>query len=123
MSAPICDFCNGGAATHALRGDDLAAIARGTYGTVVAALSGAWHSCDACLPYVERGDTDGLADFVTRAAHGPPELLRLTSAEFRRDVFRQLYKRVLPQLGAPQPLGREAVGAGGALPSEPGAKP
>ena len=83
MSGRICDFCNGTEASYALRCDDLALQATGTYGTAVAALSGAWHACDACLPFIERGDPDGLADYVTRAGHGPP-----------------------------QPLGREAVGVG-----------
>ena len=108
-----CDFCNGTEASWALDCDNLAAIASGAYGTAVAAQPGAWHACDACLPYIQRGDADGLADHVTRAGHGPPELLRMTSEAFRRDVFKALYRKVLPLLGAPVPLSREAVGAGG----------
>ena len=112
MIGILCDFCNDTTATHALHCDDLAAVASGTYGTAVAALSGAWNACGACLAYIEHGDPDGLAAYVARAAHGPPELLKMTSETFRRDVFRQLYARVLPWLGSPQPL-LEAVGAGG----------
>jgi len=112
LNGIICDFCNGTEASWALDCDNLAAIASGAHGTAVAALPGAWNACDDCLPYIQRGDPDGLANYVTMAANGPPELLRMTSEAFRRDVFRQLYKRVLPQLGSPRPL-REAVGVGG----------
>ena len=119
----VCDFCNGTDATHAMPCDDLALRATGAYGTAQTTLAGAWRSCDACLPYIERGDPDGLAAYVARAAHGPPALLRMTTASFRRDVFSQLYRRVLPQLGAPQPLAREMVGVGGPLTSAPEAQP
>ena len=112
MSGILCDFCNGGEATHALDCGDLALQASGPIGTVRTTLAGAWRSCDGCLPFIERGDPDGLADYVTRAAHGPPEILRMTSAAFRRDVFAALYRKVLPWLGPPQPLAREAVGVG-----------
>jgi len=61
------------------------------------------------MPFIERGDYDGLADYVTRAALGPPAILKMTTTAFRNDVFKQLYKRVLPQLGTPRPLAR--VGA------------
>ena len=119
MTAPICDFCNGTAAAWALDCENLAVLATGTHGAAVAALVGSWNACPACLTYIQSGDPDGLADYVARAGHGPPELLRMTTEAFRRDVFRQLYARVLPQLGAPQPL-REAVGVGGALRSVDG---
>ena len=112
MSPLLCDFCNGGPAAYALDCDAVAMRATGTYGTAVGALSGAWNACDACLTYIERGDPDGLAAYVARAGHGPPEILRLTSEAFRNDVFKALYRKVLPWLGAPVPLGRETVGAG-----------
>jgi len=122
VSPPVCDFCNSIKAAYALPCADLALQATGAHGTARTTLAGAWSACAECLTYVERGDSDGLADYVTEAAHGPPALLRMTTAEFRRDVFKQLYKRVLPQLGAPRPLAREAatVGAGGALRSVDG---
>ena len=113
MSGVVCDFCNGTEATHAMRCDPLAVRATGPIGVAVAALSGDWRACDDCLPFVQRGDPDGLANHVTMAANGPPELLRMTTETFRRDVFKALYRKVLPWLGAPQPLAREAVGAGG----------
>jgi len=106
-----------------MRCDPLALRATGAYGTAVGALSGAWHACDACLPYIRSGDPDGLAAYVAWAGHGPPEILMLTTATFRRDVFAALYRKVLPWLGPPQPLGREAVGVGGSLHGEPGAQP
>jgi len=113
VSAPVCDFCNATAAAYALRCDDLAIRATGPHGTAQGTLAGDWLACGACLPFIERGDPDALADYVARAGHGPPELLRLTTETFRRDIFAQLYRRVLPLLGAPVPLAREAVGAGG----------
>jgi len=113
VTAPICDFCNGTAAAYALPCDAVAIRATGTHGTAQTTLSGDWNACLDCLTHIRNGDHDGLADFVTRAAHGPPELLRMTTAAFRRDVFRALYRKVLPWLGAPVPLAREAVGAGG----------
>jgi len=112
VSPLLCDFCNGGPAAYALDCDAVAMRATGAHGVAVAALSGDWHCCSACLPFIERADPDGLADFVARAAHGPPELLRMTSEAFRSDVFKALYRKVLPWLGSPQPLGREAVGVG-----------
>jgi len=113
MIAPCCDFCNDITAAYALGCGDLALRATGARGTAQTTLSGAWNACGACLPFIERGDHDGLADHVTMAANGPPELLRMTTAEFRRDVFRQLYERLIPWLGEPVPLAREAVGARG----------
>jgi len=123
VSGQTCDFCNSTEARWALRCDDVGVLARGAHGTAVATLAGAWTACDACMPFVERRDPDGLADYVVRAGHGPPALLRLTSEAFRRDVFYQLYKRVVPMLGPPQPLAREAVGGGGPLTSAPEAQP
>lgn len=123
MSAPVCDFCNGGEATYALPCDNLAAVASGAYGTAVAALSGAWNACADCLPFIQRGDHDGLADSVARAGHGPPELLKLTSEGFRRDVFKALYRKVLPWLGSPQPLAREAAAVGVGRVAQAGRKP
>jgi len=122
MIGILCDFCSGDAARWALPCDDLALRATGAYGTAVAALAGAWSACDACLTYIHNGDPDGLADHVTRAGLGPPALLRMTTASFRNDVFKALYRKVLPWLGPPRPLD-EAVGAGGALHGEPGAQP
>ena len=113
MSGVVCDFCNGAEAAYALDCDDLALRATGAHGTAQTTLAGAWHCCADCLPYIERADPDGLAAYVAWAAHGPPTLLKMTTEAFRRDVFRQLYARVLPRLGAPHPLAREAVGAGG----------
>jgi hypothetical protein len=75
------------------------------HGTLV----GAWNACGACLPFIDRADPDALADYVARAGHGPPEILRLTSTAFRRDVFRALYAHALPLLGSPVPLGRESA--------------
>ena len=112
MSAP-CDFCNGDAARWALRCDDVGALARGAHGTAVASLTGAWRACDGCLPFIQRADPDGLADRVARSVHGPPEILRMTTTAFRADVFRQLYRRVIPWLGSPRPLAREAATVGG----------
>ncbi len=104
-----CDFCNGADATHALPCAAVGVRASGAYGTAHTTLVGAWHACDDCLPYIERADPDALADYVARAGHGPPEILRLTTTAFRRDVFRALYAHVLPLLGSPVPLARESA--------------
>ena len=112
MSGILCDFCNGTEAAYALDCDDLALRATGPLGIASTTLAGAWNACGGCVPFVRNGDPDGLAAYVTRAALGPPELLRLTSEAFRNDVFKALYRKVLPWLGAPVPL-CEAVGAGG----------
>jgi len=121
MTAPPCDFCNAAWPSWSLPCADLILEATGDYGTASTTLAGDWGACDTCVIYIRNGDPDGLAAHVTRVAAGPPELIRMTTAAFRRDVFFQLYKRVLPQLGAPVPL-REVVGAGGALAREGGQK-
>jgi hypothetical protein len=104
VSAPCCDFCNNTTARWALRCDDVGVLASGAHATAVAALTGAWNACGDCLLFVQRADSDGLADRVARSAHGPPEVVRMTTTAFRSDVFKALYKRVLPWLGSPQPL-------------------
>jgi len=106
VSAKPCDFCNGADAAHALPCDPVAVRATGPHGTAQGTLVGDWNACGACLPFIERADPDGLADHVARAGHGPPAILKLTTAAFRRDVFCQLYRRVIPLLGPAVPLGR-----------------
>jgi hypothetical protein len=90
--------------------------ATGPHGTAQGTLAGDWLACGACLPFIQRADPDALADYVARAGHGPPALLKMTTTAFRRDVFYQLYRRVLPLLGSPRPLGREAAAVGGNWP-------
>jgi hypothetical protein len=109
VSAPICDFCNGADATYALPCAAVGVRASGPYGTAHGTLAGDWNACGDCLPFIERGDPDALADYVARAGHGPPEILRLTTTAFRRDIFAQLYRHTLPLLGSPVPLARESA--------------
>ena len=109
MSLPICDFCNGTTARWALPCDPVAVRASGPHGTAHGTLAGDWNACGDCLPFIERGDPDALADYVARAGHGPPGILKMTTETFRRDVFYQLYRRVLPWLGPAVPLGRESA--------------
>ncbi len=121
MSPPVCDFCCGADATHALPCDPVAVRATGPHGTAQGTLAGAWNACSRCLPYIQSGDPDGLADHVARAGHGPPAILKLTTTAFRRDIFAQLYRRLIPLLGAPVPLAREAAGVGEPLRAVDGA--
>jgi hypothetical protein len=101
---PACDFCNGPDGRWIHDAANVMMVATGPKGMARGTSLGAWISCNTCLLYVQRGDADGLADHVARSANGPALLMNLTSLAFRRNVFQQLYRPLLPKLQPARPL-------------------
>jgi hypothetical protein len=110
-TVPCCDFCGADSSTWVMSCADLTLLASGPYGEARGTSLGAWCACNACLPFIQRGDADGLANHVARSANGPTLLIKLTTLRFRRNTFQRLYRRLLPQLEPARPLTRETAAA------------
>jgi hypothetical protein len=108
---PVCDFCCDERSTWVLGCRDLTMLASGPYGVAGGTTLGAWCACDRCLLFVQRADPDGLANRVAASKHIPAQMLKLTTLRFRRDIFRQLYRRLLPKLQPARPLTLETAAA------------
>lgn len=101
---PGCDFCANPSGRWILDARDIDFVATGPFGTAGYESIGSWVACDGCLPFIQRGDVDGLANRVARTKHCPAGLARMTTLAFRRRHFQAFYLGLLRRLGPARPL-------------------